>query len=118
MQWGYRQLDKEQHLVKCSEKALLIVDVAKGVGWSRLSVSGLQMLMVMVSAHATCAILDICKKSDSLTTFYRSTGKIGAADLVTMLNNSLVPRPHPLMRRNCLVNQVGFLRLAHPLATV
>ena len=36
-------VDKEQHLVKCSEKAPFIVDIAKGVGWSRLSVSGLQI---------------------------------------------------------------------------
>ena len=32
--------------------------------------------------------------------------------------NSLVPRPHPLMRRNGLVNQVEFLGLAGALATV
>ena len=51
MQWGYRQLDKEQHLVKCSKKALLIVDVAKGVGWSRLSVSGLQILSKALVYH-------------------------------------------------------------------
>ena len=31
---------------------------------------------------------------------------------------SLVPRPHPLMRRNSLVNQVEFLGLAHAFATV
>ena len=31
---------------------------------------------------------------------------------------SLVPRPHPLMRRNGLVNQVEFLGLAGALATV
>ena len=31
---------------------------------------------------------------------------------------SLVPRPHPLMRRNGLVNQIEFLRLAGALATV
>ena len=30
------EVDKEQHLVKCSEKAPLIVDVAKNVDWSRL----------------------------------------------------------------------------------
>ena len=32
--------------------------------------------------------------------------------------SSLVPRPHPLMRRNGLVNQVKFLGLAHALATM
>ena len=31
---------------------------------------------------------------------------------------SLVPRPHPLTRRNGLVNQVEFLGLAGTLATV
>ena len=31
---------------------------------------------------------------------------------------SLVPRLHPLMRRNSLVNQVEFLGLAHTFATV
>jgi len=31
---------------------------------------------------------------------------------------SLVPRPHPLTRRNGLVNQVEFLGLAGALATV
>ena len=31
---------------------------------------------------------------------------------------SLVPRPHPLTRRNCLVNQVEFLGLAHTFVTV
>ena len=31
---------------------------------------------------------------------------------------SLVPRPHPLTRRNGLVNQVEFLGLAHTFATV
>ena len=31
---------------------------------------------------------------------------------------SLVPRPHPLMRRTGLVNQVKFLGLAHAFTTV
>ena len=31
---------------------------------------------------------------------------------------SLVPRPHPLTRRNGLVNQVEFLGLAHTFATM
>ena len=31
---------------------------------------------------------------------------------------SLIPRPHPLTRRNSLVNQVEFLGLAHSFATV
>ena len=31
---------------------------------------------------------------------------------------SLVPRPHPLPRRNGLVNQVEFLGLAHTFATL
>ena len=30
------EIDKEQHLVKCSEKAPLILNVAKNVGWSWL----------------------------------------------------------------------------------
>ena len=34
------------------------------------------------------------------------------------LSSSLVPRPHPLTRRNGLVNQVEFLGLAHPFATL
>ena len=34
------------------------------------------------------------------------------------LNESLVPRPHPLMRRNGLVNQVEFLGLVYTFATV
>lgn len=70
---------------KCSEKAPLIGDVAKNVGWSRLwdlaselglkAVSGLQMLSsnssptVKDSAHATCGMLDLSKKPVSLTTF-------------------------------------------------
>ena len=36
----------------------------------------------------------------------------------TRIHTSLVPRPHPLMRRNGLVNQVEFLGLAGVLATV
>ena len=32
--------------------------------------------------------------------------------------SSLVPRPHPLTRRNGLVNQVEFLGLAHAFATM
>ena len=32
--------------------------------------------------------------------------------------HSFVPRPHPLMRRNGLVNQVEFLGLVHTFATV
>ena len=32
--------------------------------------------------------------------------------------HSLVPRPHPLTRRNSLVNQVEFLGLAHTFATM
>ena len=32
--------------------------------------------------------------------------------------SSLVPRPHPLTRRNGLVNQVDFLGLAHAFATM
>ena len=32
--------------------------------------------------------------------------------------SSLVPRPHPLTRRNGLVNQVEFLGLAHAFATL
>ena len=35
-----------------------------------------------------------------------------------MVTYSLVPRPHPLTRRNGLVNQVEFLGLAHAFATV
>ena len=31
---------------------------------------------------------------------------------------SLIPRPHPLMRRNGLVNQIKFLGLTGALATV
>ena len=31
---------------------------------------------------------------------------------------SLIPRPHPLTRRNGLVNQVEFLGLAHAFATM
>ena len=31
---------------------------------------------------------------------------------------TLVPRPHPLMRRNSLVSQVDFLGLAHTFAAV
>ena len=33
------------------------------------------------------------------------------------IKTSLVPRPHPLTRRNGLVNQVEFLGLAHAFAT-
>ena len=33
-------------------------------------------------------------------------------------HSSLVPRPHPLTRRNSLVNQVEFLGLAHAFATL
>jgi len=33
-------------------------------------------------------------------------------------SSSLVPRPHPLMRRNSLVNQVEFLGLVGALATL
>ena len=33
-------------------------------------------------------------------------------------NISLVPRPHPLMSRNSLVNQVEFLGLPHGFATM
>ena len=32
--------------------------------------------------------------------------------------NSLVPRSHPLTRRNVLVNQVEFLGLAHTFVTM
>ena len=35
-----------------------------------------------------------------------------------LLPPSLVPRPHPLTRRNGLVNQVDFLGLAHDFATM
>ena len=34
------------------------------------------------------------------------------------VRTSLVPRPHPLTRRNGLVNQVDFLGLAHTFATM
>ena len=34
------------------------------------------------------------------------------------LNESLIPRPHPLTRRNGLVNQVKFVGLVHTFATV
>ena len=37
---------------------------------------------------------------------------------VCQLVASLVPRPHPLTRRNSLVNQVEFLGLVHGFATV
>ena len=37
---------------------------------------------------------------------------------IHLLPPSLVPRPHPLMRRNGLVNQVEFLGLAHTFATL
>jgi len=36
----------------------------------------------------------------------------------TWTTYSLVPRPHPLMRRNSLVNRVEFLGLARAFATV
>ena len=55
------KVDKEQRLVKCSEKDPLIVDVAERVGWSRLwdltselglkAVSGLQMLSRALGHH-------------------------------------------------------------------
>ena len=55
------KVDKEQRLAKCSEKASLIVDVAKSVGWSRLwdltselglkTVSGLQMVSRALGHH-------------------------------------------------------------------
>ena len=35
-----------------------------------------------------------------------------------MVHASLIPRPHPLTRRNGLVNQVEFLWLAHTFVTV
>lgn len=81
------KVDKKQHLVKYSEKAPLIVDIAKSVnvGWSRLwdltselglkAVSGLQLLaenwvtVVKDSGRATFVMLDLCKKLDSLTIF-------------------------------------------------
>ena len=43
-------------------------------------------------------------------------------EVVSVVTNvamvSLIPRPHPLMRRNSLVNQVKFLGLAHAFATM
>ena len=40
------------------------------------------------------------------------------SDCDSLLLLSLVPRPHPLTRRNGLVNQVEFLGLALALATL
>ena len=37
---------------------------------------------------------------------------------VSLTDVSLVPRPHPLMRRNGVVNPVEFLELVHALATL
>ena len=46
-------------------------------------------------------------------------GELTANDrCVCWCRGSLVPRPHPLTRRNGLVNQVEFLGLAGALATV
>ena len=39
-------------------------------------------------------------------------------DRLTIMKVSLVPRPHPLTRRNGLVNQVDFLGLVHAFATM
>ena len=44
--------------------------------------------------------------------------RVGSGDETTREQSSLVPRPHPLTRRNGLVNQVEFLGLVGALATV
>ena len=102
-------MDKEQCLVKCGEKAPLIVDVAKSVGWSRLwdltselclkAVSYLQMLSRALGhhgeGHCPCHLcnagpLQEIRLADHILEKYWKKlhlPKIGAADLVTMLSN-------------------------------
>ena len=41
-----------------------------------------------------------------------------ASSNIWLVGFSLVPRPHPLIRRNGLVNHVEFLGLAHAFATI
>ena len=45
-------------------------------------------------------------------------GVIQNRHFFNILSRGLVPRPHPLTRRNGLVNQVEFLGLAHTFATM
>ena len=48
---------------------------------------------------------------------HHSTINVRKCMLKRVVYTSLVPRPHPLTRRNGLVNQVEFLGLAHTFAT-
>ena len=105
-----KYIDKEHCLVRCSENATIILDVAC---WSRLwdltSELGWRLCLVCKcsakhwvtmmkdSTHATCVMLDLCKQSDSCIDHILQKNwkelhllEIGAAELVTMLSNSQI----------------------------
>lgn len=48
---------------------------------------------------------------------HRSLELLTQLDTMFLLHTSLVPRPHPVMRKNGLLNQVQFLGLVFTLVT-
>ena len=74
----------------------------------------------LVQPHREPASVELCAVASSRTiepeTRYQGEDEMGLKS--AMIAISLVPRPHPLTRRNGLVNQVEFLGLAHAFATM
>ena len=77
--------------------------------------------------HLDCLIPESQKRKEVWVSGYKSSvlksgmySKRGCTVLYTlhMIPLSLVLRPHPLMRRNGLVNQVDFLGLVHTFAAM
>ena len=64
--------------------------------------------------HHHCQLRNHMMSHDMIASHHQP---IDHPDYITRIYTSLVPRPHSLMRRNGLVNQVELLGLAHTFAT-
>ena len=81
-------------------------------------VSYLQSPDLEVHRATACALHQLSKDPDNCITMHNAGVVQVISEIMYFYIISLVPRPHPLMRRNGLVNQVEFLGLEHAFVTM
>ena len=81
-------------------------------------VNYLQSPDLEVHRATACALHQLSKDPDNCITMHNAGVVQVISEIMYFYIISLVLRPHPLMRRNGLVNQVEFLGLAHTFATM
>ena len=81
-------------------------------------VSYLQSPDLEVHRATACALHQLSKDPDNCITMHNAGVVQVISEIMYFYVISLVPRPHPLMRRNGLVNQVEFLGLEHAFVTM